>query len=53
MYRCLLPAFAIIPGITLSGWTMAGNTHDRDPWSFTGLWQTIDSFDGSAQEKWL
>jgi hypothetical protein len=49
MYHYLFPAFAIILGLTLSGWTMAGNTHETGPRSFTGLWQTIDSFDGSTQ----
>jgi hypothetical protein len=49
MYRYLFPAFAVILGLTLSGWAMAGNTHDTGLRPFTGLWQTIDSFDGSTQ----
>jgi hypothetical protein len=28
---------------------MAGNAHDTGPGPFAGLWQTIDSFDGSTQ----
>jgi hypothetical protein len=49
MRRNLFPAFAVILGLTLSGWTLAGNTHDTGPRPFTGLWQAIDSFDGSTQ----
>lgn len=43
----LLPA--AILGLALSGWTHAANTHDTGQRAFTGLWQAIDSFDGSTQ----
>lgn len=49
IHNNLCPAFALILGLTLSGWTMAGNTHETGQRAFTGLWQSIDSFDGSTQ----
>ena len=49
--RChnLLPVLAAILGLTLSGWTVADNTHHPGYRAFIGLWQAIDSFDGSTQ----
>ena len=45
----LFPATAVIFGFALSGGTQADNTHDTGQRAFIGLWQAIDSFDGSTQ----
>ena len=50
MRHNLFIASAVILGLTLSSWTMADNTHNTGHRAFTGLWQAIDSFDGSTQQ---
>jgi hypothetical protein len=45
----LFLVLTVIFGLTLSGWTLADNAHDRGYRAFIGLWQAIDSFDGSTQ----
>ena len=49
MRHNLIPALAVILGLTLSGWTAADKVHNPGYRNFTGLWQAIDSFDGSTQ----
>jgi len=49
MRQYLFPALAVILGLTLSSWTVADHAHDPGYRAFTGLWQAIDSFDGSTQ----
>lgn len=44
-----IPASALILGLALSGGIPAATTHDTGQGAFTGLWQAIDSFDGSTQ----
>jgi hypothetical protein len=45
----LFPALAVVFGIVLSGVVLAGNTDGTGYRAFSGLWQAIDSFDGSTQ----
>jgi hypothetical protein len=45
----LFLVLTVIFGLTLSGWTIADNAHDPGYRGFIGLWQAIDSFDGSTQ----
>jgi hypothetical protein len=49
MRHNLFPAFAVILGLTLSSWTVADNAHGQANRAFIGLWEAIDSFDGSTQ----
>ena len=45
----LFVVLAVIFGLMFSGWTVAGNFHGAGYRPFIGLWQAIDSFDGSTQ----
>ena len=49
MRRNLFLAFSVILGLVLASVSMAHDTHGVDPRPFVGLWQAIDSFDGSTQ----
>jgi hypothetical protein len=45
----LFSAAVLMPGLALSGWTLADGPHDIGQRAFVGLWKAIDSFDGSTQ----
>lgn len=47
--KALFPAFAVLLTLALPGAGLADNTRDTGQHAFTGLWQAIDSFDGSTQ----
>jgi len=49
MRRNLLFVFSVILGLFFTSVTMAHDTHGVGQQSFVGLWQAIDSFDGSTQ----
>jgi hypothetical protein len=49
MRRNLFFAFSVILGLVLTSVSMADDTHWIDQEDFVGLWQAIDSFDGSTQ----
>jgi hypothetical protein len=47
--RTLFLAFSMILGLALASVSMAAGHHGRDTKAFIGLWEGIDSFDGSTQ----
>jgi hypothetical protein len=49
MRRSLLFAFSVIFGLFLTSVSMADDSHGVGQRAFVGLWQAIDSFDGSTQ----
>ena len=50
MRRNLFFAFSVILGLVLTNMSMAGETHHgAGQRPFIGLWQAVDSFDGSTQ----
>jgi hypothetical protein len=49
MRRNLFFAFSVILGLALTSVSMSDDTHGGGEQSFVGLWQAIDSFDGSTQ----
>ena len=42
-------ACSVILGLALTSASMADDTHGVGQWDFVGLWQAIDSLDGSTQ----
>lgn len=49
MQHNLFPTTAVILGLVLSNLTIADNAHDTGQRDFNGLWEAIDTFDGSTQ----
>ena len=49
MRRNLIFAFSVTFGLVFTNVSMAYDTHGVDQQDFVGLWQAIDSYDGSTQ----